>query len=107
MRSPRCGARHDDCVQVEIARDWVDYVEAVGVLLSLVFAAGALVYAKKSSDSAAESAQGAEKTAVAAVQGAEQTRELVRIASDEHDLVLRELRRRPVLAPPSLTFQTT
>lgn len=49
-------------MKVEIARDWVDrdwvdYVEAAGFLASLLVAAGALIYAKKSSGAASGSTQ--------------------------------------------------
>ena len=61
---------------IEIARDWLDYAAALGVLVSLVLAAAALIYARKSAQAAKESADAAEKTATAATQEAEQTREL-------------------------------
>jgi hypothetical protein len=92
-------------VKTEIARDWVDYVEAVGVLVSLLLAAGALIYARKSSDAARGSAEAAETTAAAATQEAEQTRELVRLATDQHERLVRESSRRPVLAAPELSLQ--
>lgn len=94
-------------MKLEIARDWFDYVQAVGILISLLLVAGALIYAKRSSDSAKESAQAAAATAAAARQEADQTRELLRIASDQHERLVRESRRRPVLAVPALSFQTT
>jgi hypothetical protein len=92
---------------VEVARDWVDYVQAAGVLVSLVLAAGALVYAKKSSDAAADSATAADMTAAAATQEAAQTRELLRLAADQHERLITEASRRPVLAPPVLLFQAS
>jgi hypothetical protein len=94
-------------VEVEIARDVVDYAEAAGVLVSLVLAAGALIYAKKSSDAASGSARAAEVTASAATQEAEQTRELLRLAADQHERLVRESSRRPRIAAPSLEFQAT
>lgn len=93
-------------MKVEIARDWVDYVAAAGVLVSLLLAAGALIYAKVSSDAARGSAQAAETTAAAATQEAEQTRELLRLAADQHERLVRESSRSPVLAAPALCFQT-
>jgi hypothetical protein len=99
--------RHHGSVKVQIARDWVDYVQAVGVLVSLVLAGGALIYAKKSSTAAAESAEAAATTAAAATQEAEQTRELLRLASDQHQRLVREASRRPVLATPVLLFRAS
>lgn len=100
-------ARDHRLVEVEIARDWLDYVQAAGVLVSLLLAAGALVYAKKSSDAASESAHAAETTAAAATQEANQTRELLRLATDQHERLVSESRRRPLFAPPALAFRTT
>ena len=94
-------------MKVEIARDTLDYVEAAGVLVSLLLAAAALWFAKRSADSAKGSADAAEVTAAAATQEAEQTRKLVRIARDQHERLLAEAGRRPVLATPKLAFQTT
>ena len=115
MAWKRCGpivrirgfVRHHGPVNVHIARDWVDYVEAAGVLVSLLLAGGALIYARKSSDAAAESAKAAATTAAAATQEAEQTRELLRLASDQHARLVREATRRPVLATPMLLFQAS
>jgi hypothetical protein len=94
-------------VNVHVVRDWIDYVEAGGVLVSLLLAAGALIYAKKSSESAAESAKAAATTADAATQEAKQTRELLRLASDQHERLVGEANRRPVLATPILLFQAS
>ena len=91
---------------LEIARDWLDYVAALGVLVSLVLAAAALIYARKSARAAQGSADAAETTATAATQEAEQTRELVRIAEDQHERLVEEANRRPVLATPTLSFET-
>jgi hypothetical protein len=92
-------------MEVEITRDWVDYLGAAGVLVSLLLAAGALIYAKKSSDAARGSEKAAETTAAAASQEAQQTHELLRIAKDQHERLVTESSRRPVLAPPALSFQ--
>ncbi len=92
-------------MKVEIARDLIDYIEATGVLASVVLALAALVYAKKSADAARGSAEAAETTAAAATQEAEQTRELVRIARDQHDRLVYEASRKPVLGTPTLSFQ--
>lgn len=99
--------RHHGPVNVHIARDWVDYVEAAGVLVSLLLAGGALIYARKSSDAAAESGKAAATTAAAATQEAEQTRELLQLASDQHERLVKEASRRPVLARPVLVFQAS
>lgn len=96
------GPRDHYAMEIEVARDWVDYVQAGGVLVSLVVAFIALVYAKKSADSAADSSAAAETTATAAAQEAEQTRELVDIARDQHARLLAESSRRPVFEPPAL-----
>lgn len=92
-------------MKVEVARDLIDYVEAAGVLASVVLALAALVYAKKSADAAQGSAEAAETTAAAATQESEQTRELVRIARDQHDRLVYEASRKPVLGTPTLSFQ--
>ena len=72
-------------MRVDIVRDWVDYVQAAGVLVSLLLAAGALIYAKRSSDASADSARAAAATAAVAKEEIEHTRMLVRLASDQHE----------------------
>lgn len=101
-------------MKVDIVRDSFDYVQAAGVLVSLLLAAWALIYAKKSVDEAKGSAEAAEKTAVAAettavaaTQEAEQTRELLRIAADQHERLVSESSRRPVFAAPEIFLQGT
>ena len=93
-------------MRVAIVRDWVDYVQAAGVLVSLLLAAGALIYAKRSSDASADSARAAAATAAIAKEEIEHTRKLVRLASDQHDRLVSESKRRPVLAAPSLSLRS-
>ena len=93
-------------MRVEIARDWVDYVQAAGVLVSLLLAAGALIYAKRSSDASADSARAAAATAAIAMEEVEHTRKLLRLASDQHDRLITESKRRPVLAAPTLSLRS-
>jgi hypothetical protein len=92
---------------LEIARDWLDYVQAAGVFVSLLLAGGALAYAKKSADAASDSATDARETARSAADQAEQTRELLRLASIQHERLVEQASRRPAFAQPDMVWQTS
>lgn len=104
-----------------VERDALDYIEAAGVLVSLILAGAALWFAKRSADAADRSAvaaddtaatasrtaKAAETTAAAATQEAAQTRELVEIARDQHRRLLDEASRAPEFSPPQLVIAKT
>lgn len=93
-------------MKVQTTRDWLDYVEAAGVLVSLVLALVALLFAKRSADAADESAQAADATAASAAEQAAHTRELVAIARNQHERLLRDINRRPEFGRPELRVET-
>jgi len=102
-----------DVAAIEVARDWLDYVEAVGALGSLALAVVASAFAWRSSRDSGRSARAAEQTAKAAEEEASLSRQMVgrleeqlKIEQAEQDHRERERRRRPLLEPPSLTYMT-
>jgi hypothetical protein len=98
---------------VEVARDWLDYVEALGAIGSLVLAIVAAVFAWRSANDSSRSARAAEETAEAATEEAALSRQMVKrleeqleIEKAERDHRQKERRRKPLLEPPSLTYMT-
>ncbi len=98
---------------IEVARDWLDYVEAFGAAGSLALAVVAAIFARRSANDSSRSAKAAEQTAVAAREEASLSRQMVgrleeqlEIEKAERDHRQMERGRRPLLEQPALTYMT-
>ncbi|GEM_PF-3950523 len=96
---------------IEVARDWLDYVEAIGALGSLLLAAIAAVFAWRSANDSSRSADAAEETATAATEEASLSRQMVKRLEEQLEIeratraeLEQERGRRPVLSPPTLSW---
>ena len=69
--------RDNGAIEIEVAKDWLDYVAAFGAVAAIFIAAVAIFLAARSAISAARSAEAAQWTAEAALSEAEQVKRLV------------------------------
>jgi hypothetical protein len=99
---------------VEVTRDWLDYVEAIGAAGSLLLAGIAAWFAWRSAGDSSRSATAAELTAKAATEEANLSRQMVSRIEEQLEIERaeraereRERQRKPSLDPPELSFQTT
>jgi hypothetical protein len=101
-------------MEFEVARDWLDYAEAIGAGASLLLAGIAAWFAWRSANDSARSSAAAELTAKAAAEQAELSRQMVKRLEDQLEIERAERAvregeraRRPTLEKPKLEFQTT
>jgi hypothetical protein len=95
----------------EVARDWLDYAEAAGALVSLLLAGIAAAFAWRSASDSNRSAVAAEQTAAAAAEEAKLSRQMVRHLEEQLEIeratraeLELERQRRPVLSEPTLSW---
>ncbi|MGN6816894.1 MAG: hypothetical protein ACTHK3_12555 [Solirubrobacterales bacterium] len=96
---------------IEIARDWLDYAEAIGAVVSLLLAAIAAAFAWRSASDSSRSATAAEQTATAAAEEASLSRQMVKHLEEQLEIerttrseLERERQRRPILSAPTLNW---
>ena len=96
---------------IEVARDWLDYAEAIGALASLLLAAIAAAFAWRSASDSNRSATAAEQTATAAAEEASLSRQMVKHLEEQLEIeratraeLERERQRRPIFSGPTLTW---
>jgi hypothetical protein len=99
---------------IEVARDWLDYVEAIGAGGSLLLAGIAAWFAWRSAGDSSRSAAAAELTAEAATEEATLSRQMVNRIEEQLEIERaertereQERSRRPSLMRPEVAFQAT